>query len=51
MKSEDSKKSKLMKSQKTREAASKVVDIMKSEGEEVDHSLKQTQDKEAGAAA
>ena len=51
MKSGDSKKSKLAKSQKTKEATSEVVDIMKSEGEEVDHSLKQTQDEETGAAA
>ena len=51
MKSGDSKKSKLTKSQKTKEATSEVVDITKSEGEEVDHSLKQTQDKETGAAA
>ena len=51
IKSGDSKKSKLAKSQKTKEAISKVVDIMKSEGEEVNPSSKQTQDKEAGAAA
>ena len=50
-KSGDSKKSKLVKSQKTKEATSKVVDITKSEGEEVDPSLKQTQDEETGATA
>ena len=50
-KSGDSKKLKLAKSQKTKEATSKVVDIMKSEGEEVDPSSKQTQDKETGATA
>ena len=51
MKSGDSKKSKLAKSQKTKEATSKVVDITKSEGEAVDPSSKQTQDEETGAAA
>ena len=50
VKSRDSKKSKLVKSQKTKEATSEVVDIMKSEGEEVNPSSKQTQDKETGAA-
>ena len=48
-KSGDSKK--LAKSRKMKEATSKVVDIMKSEGEEVDPSSKQTQDEETGAAA
>ena len=51
MKSGDSKKLKLAKSKKTKEATSEVVDIMKSEGEEVDPPLKQTQDKESGATA
>ena len=46
-----SKKLKLAKSQKTKEATSEVVDITKSEGEEVDPSSKQTQDEETGAAA
>ena len=50
-KSGDSKKSKLVKSQKTKEATSEVVDITKSEGEEVNHSSKQTQDEETGATA
>ena len=51
MKSGDSKKLKLAKSQKTKEATSKVVDITKSEGEEVDPLLKQTQDKETDTTA
>ena len=49
MKSGDSKKSKLAKSRKTKEATSKVVDITNSEGEEVNPSSKQTQDEETGA--
>ena len=48
MKSADFKKWKLVKSQKTKEVTSEVVDITKSEGEEVDPSLKQTQDQETG---
>ena len=44
-------KLKLAKSRKTKKVTSKVVDIIKSEGEEVDPSLKQTQDKETGATA
>ena len=51
MKSGDSKKSKLGKSQKTKETTSKVVDITKSEGEEVDPSVKQTQDEETGGCS
>ena len=50
MKSGDSKKSKLAKSQKTKEATSEVLDITKSEGEEVNPSSKQTQDKETDTA-
>ena len=50
-KSGDSKRSKLVKSQKTKEATSEVVDIMKSQSEEADPSLKQTQNEETGAAA
>ena len=51
MKSGDSKKLKLAKSQKTKEATSEVLDITKSEGEEANSSLKQTQDKKTGATA
>ena len=51
MKSGDSKKLKLVKSQKTKETTLEVVDITKSEGEEVGPSSKQTQDEETGATA
>ena len=51
MKSGDSKRSKLAKSQKTKKATSKVVDITKSEGEEVNPSSKQSQDEETCATA
>ena len=51
MKSGHSKKLKLAKSKKTKEAISEVMDIIRSEGEEVDPSSKQTQDEETGAAA
>ena len=51
MKSGDSKRLKPVKSQKTKETTSKVVDITKSESEEADPSSKQTQNKETGATA
>ena len=51
MKPGDSKKLKLAKSQKTKEATSEGVDITNSESEEVDPLSKQTQDEETGAAA